>query len=46
MFAPSLIALACLQMGATYCKKEIAKNWFAELNVDMEKVFCRRLVLI
>jgi cyclin C len=46
MFAPSLIALACLQMGATYCKKEIAKNWFAELNVDMEKVFYSRLVLI
>ena len=38
LYAPSLIALACLHMACVMQKKD-AKQWFAELNVDMEKLF-------
>ena len=37
MYPPSLIALACLNIACAIQKKD-AKQWFAELNVDMEKV--------
>jgi cyclin-C len=37
MYPPSLIALACLHMSCVMQKKD-AKQWFAELNVDMDKV--------
>ena len=38
MYAPSLIALACLHIACVIQKKD-AKQWFSELNVDMEKIF-------
>ncbi len=37
MYAPSLIALACLHMACVIQKKD-ARQWFSELNVDLEKV--------
>jgi cyclin C len=37
MYPPSLIALACLNLACVIQKKD-AKQWFSELNVDMEKV--------
>lgn len=37
MYPPSLIALACLHIACVMQKKD-AKQWFSELNVDMEKV--------
>jgi cyclin-C len=38
MFPPSLIALTCLHISCVIQKKD-AKQWFSELNVDMEKIF-------
>lgn len=38
LYPPSLIALACLQMACVFLKKD-CKQWFAELNVDTEKIF-------
>jgi cyclin C len=38
MYPPSLIALACLNISCLIQKKD-AKQWFSELNVDMEKIF-------
>jgi len=38
MYPPSLIALACLHIACVIQKKD-AKQWFSELNVDMEKIF-------
>ena len=38
LYPPSLIALACLQMACVLQKKEVSKQWFTELNVDIEKV--------
>jgi hypothetical protein len=37
MYPPSLIALACLNLACVIQKKD-AKQWFSELNVDIEKV--------
>jgi len=37
MYPPSLIALACLHIACVIQKKD-AKQWFSELNVDMEKI--------
>jgi cyclin C len=37
MYPPSLIALACLNLACVVQKKD-AKQWFSDLNVDMEKV--------
>lgn len=38
MYPPSLIALACLHIACVHLRKD-AKQWFSELNVDMEKLF-------
>lgn len=38
MYPPSLIALGCLHIACVHLKKD-AKQWFSELNVDMEKIF-------
>lgn len=38
LYPPSLIALACLHMSCVVLKKD-AKQWFADLNVDTEKIF-------
>lgn len=38
MYPPSLIALGCLHIACVHLKKD-AKQWFSELNVDMEKLF-------
>lgn len=38
MYPPSLIALACLHMACVVQRKD-AKQWFSELNIDMEKIF-------
>ena len=39
LYAPFQIALACLHMACVIEKKEnAAKQWFAELNVDMNKI--------
>lgn len=38
MYPPSLIALGCLHIACVHLKKD-TKNWFSELNVDMEKLF-------
>jgi cyclin C len=38
MYPPSLIALACLHIACVMQKKD-TKQWFSELNVDMEKIF-------
>ncbi|KAK2726163.1 cyclin-C-like [Artemia franciscana] len=37
LFPPYQIALACLQIACVIHQKDV-KNWFAELNVDMERV--------
>lgn len=37
LFPPYLIALACLHMACVILQKDV-KQWFAELNVDMEKI--------
>jgi cyclin C len=37
MYPPSLIALSCLHIACVLQKKD-TKQWFSELNVDMEKV--------
>ena len=38
MYPPSLIALASLHIACVMQKRD-AKQWFSELNVDMEKIF-------
>lgn len=38
LYPPSLIALACIHMAAIMQKKDKVKEWFADLNVDMEKI--------
>ncbi|XP_074597825.1 cyclin C isoform X2 [Brevipalpus obovatus] len=37
LYPPHLIAIACLHMGCVICGKDY-KQWFAELNVDLDKV--------
>ena len=37
LYPPSIIALACLHVACDFLKKD-SKQWFAELNVDTEKV--------
>lgn len=37
LYPPYLIALACLHMACVILQKDV-KQWFAELNVDMEKI--------
>ena len=38
MYPPSIIALGCLHIACVHLKKD-AKQWFSELNIDMEKLF-------
>lgn len=38
MYPPSLIALACLHVACVVQRKD-AKQWFSELNIEMEKIF-------
>uniref|UniRef100_A0A1I7YHZ2 Cyclin-C n=1 Tax=Steinernema glaseri TaxID=37863 RepID=A0A1I7YHZ2_9BILA len=38
LYAPHLIAVACIAAAAVYANRDI-KLWFAEINVDYEKVF-------
>lgn len=38
LYPPSLIALACLHMACVSLKKDY-KQWFAELNIETEKLF-------
>lgn len=38
MYPPSLIALACLHIACVVQRKDV-KQWFSELNIDMEKIF-------
>ena len=45
IYAPSLIALACLHIACVMQKRD-AKQWFSELNVDMEKVISYNLLLL
>ncbi len=42
MYPPSLIALSCLHIASVLQKKD-TKQWFSELNVDMEKVIIKCL---
>lgn len=37
LYPPYQIALGCLQMACVILQKDL-KSWFAELNVDMEKI--------
>lgn len=39
LYPPSLIALSCIHMAAIMQKKDKVKDWFADLNVDMDKIF-------
>lgn len=37
LYPPHQIAIACLQMACCVLQRDL-KTWFAELNVDMEKI--------
>lgn len=38
LYPPHLIAIACLHVACVIASKETYKQWFAELNVDFDKV--------
>ncbi|XP_011192026.1 PREDICTED: cyclin-C [Bactrocera latifrons] len=38
LYPPYQIAIACLQIACVILQKDSMKTWFAELNVDLEKV--------
>lgn len=38
LYPPYQIAIGCLQIACVVLQKDFMKTWFAELNVDMEKV--------
>uniref|UniRef100_A0A0K8TS88 Cyclin-C n=1 Tax=Tabanus bromius TaxID=304241 RepID=A0A0K8TS88_TABBR len=38
LYPPYQIAIGCLQIACVILQKEATKTWFAELNVDMDKV--------
>ncbi|XP_037950299.1 cyclin-C [Teleopsis dalmanni] len=38
LYPPYQIAIACLQIACVILQKEYTKQWFAELNVDLDKV--------